>query len=127
MVWNILQTSLVLIGLLLICVFIILNYLIRKNFYDKKLTDSDAWVGQRILLLPLFFPKIYFPKRNFWKGYLLYILNLFVFIVILLVFYLLFFMGFFKFKTGMGLPLANFYTIFFYSAGQYLLDWGENK
>jgi hypothetical protein len=77
-------------------VSIILHYSIKNKFYKKKYSRSGliplpgtktkqfdlttSWAEGR-LRLALFFPKMYFRKEVFWKGYLLYLLSILLMIL----------------------------------------------
>jgi uncharacterized membrane protein len=83
---------------------IILHYYIRKNFFKKRFSyslwkiangtshSSNPWDyttiwSEGVFNLALFSPKEYFRKGDLQKGYSLYILHIFFFILSLIFFY----------------------------------------
>jgi len=75
------------LAIVLFCVSVILQYSISKKFFKKNLDTLNRWIEGRFLLA-LFFPKVYFSKKNFWKGYLLYLLSIFLLILGFVAFYI---------------------------------------
>jgi hypothetical protein len=66
---------LILIGILLI-VFFYLDKVLKRGYYtDFAVSPSAGWALSKFAFIPLIFPKEYFKKKNFWKGYLIYLIQ----------------------------------------------------
>ncbi len=72
--------------IILICTSLILRYIVRKKYFKKELDLGNRFVEGR-LLLAIFSQNIYFQKKRFWKGYLLYLLSVAILILALASFY----------------------------------------
>lgn len=74
--------------LTIVCAFIffIINYFARKNFFKKDLSSTNLWFEGR-LILALFSPRDYIEKKNFWKGYILYLVSILFSILAFVFFY----------------------------------------
>lgn len=68
------------------CIFFTLNYFVRKNFFKKNLSPTHLWFEGRFLLA-FFSPKEYIEKKNFWKGYMFYLLSVLFSILAFVFFY----------------------------------------
>ena len=82
------------LSVIFICVFLLLQYYVRKKFYKKEfLNQSNEWGRannwfDKKFQLTLFFPQVSLSKKNFWKGYLLYLLSILSLILALVIFYI---------------------------------------
>ncbi len=55
--------------------FGILQYIVREKFFKKNIEQMNIWQEKKFLLA-IFLPKDYIEKKNFWRGYLLYLLSI---------------------------------------------------
>lgn len=72
MIARTLSLSLIIV---LFCFSLLMQHLICKKFFKKSIDPLNKWIEGK-LSLALFFPKIYFQKKYFWTGYLLYLLSM---------------------------------------------------
>ena len=68
--------------------YIYLNKKLEKEFYSKSSLRIPAYVHK--FFTPLFWPQQFFKKKNFWKVYLFYFLQLLLFFIVMFAFFLLF-------------------------------------
>jgi hypothetical protein len=77
---------LILIGILLI-VFFYLDRILKRGYYTPfAVSPSAGWALSKFAFIPLIFPKEYFKKKNFWRGYMIYLIqNLAIISIIIII------------------------------------------
>jgi hypothetical protein len=97
------KTFFLILTIVLFCASTILYYFVKKKFYKKSFSSLKGWVidnqethswdvindwVEERFQLALFFPKVYFQKKAFWKGYLLYLLSILLLVLGFVAFYI---------------------------------------
>jgi hypothetical protein len=73
MIINI-KILLILLVIISFVIYLIMQWFVRRNSYKKHLNLTNIWFDKRFLFT-LFFPRYYIEKKNFCKGYSIYLLN----------------------------------------------------